>query len=224
MGDDARRAAERRWRESGEAGDGRRYLAHLERGGRDEVEALRVRLAIGDLHRERALLAAHVGHGPARAVLSWPAAPEADATTLDVWGEALFGFGQAACVRAALAASGVVVASAPTVEGGDPEADPRRALAAAEAWLACPCPRHYRECERWNVMKGRVAEWAWQTVTATHCPPLFCSQRVWHHTQAIREAMEVVGAEPVRVAMRQALVPWALPARGADQPLERPAL
>jgi hypothetical protein len=213
MSDDARRAAERRWRETSAVDDGRRFLAHLLRAGRDEVEALRVRLAIGDLHPERALLAAHVGHAPARAALA-DRAPTG-ATSLAAWGERLFDFGQAACVRAALAAGRVALRA---LDDGAGDEAARAALAAAEGWLACPCPLHYDEGERWNQRRGTVPEWAWQAVTAAHCPPRTC----WHHVEALRSAAAAVGEEQVRAAVLEALLPWALPAEGAARPLERP--
>lgn len=217
MSDDARRAAERRWRETGHADDGRRFLAQLVRAGEDEARVLQVRLSLRDLHEERAVLAAHLGHAPARAALG-ARAPSDEGSTLVDWGKRLFDFGQPACVRAALAASRLVLRVIPGAEI-DADADPRRALDAAEAWLTCPCPRHYAAAEAWNPLRGRLAEWAWQTVTAAHCPPRVCG----HHVEAIRSAAATdVGAERVRAAIREALLPWALSATGGDQSLERP--
>lgn len=211
MGDDARREAERRWRESGSVEDGRRYVAQLQRAGGDPVEALRVRMAIGALHEERARLAAHVGHPVARAALGLLDDPPT--LVLSAWAHHLFDWGQAACVRAALAgARAVVVSGAPASE------DVAAALAAAEAWLSCPCPRHYREAEAWNARRADLPAWAWQTVTAAHCPPRAC----WHHGQALADAARLLGEEVVRAAVREALVAWALPDVGGDEPLERP--
>ena len=227
MSDDARRAAERRWRETGEVDDGRRFLAQLVRAGGDEVQILQVRLAIRHLHEERVLLAAHVGHAPARAALgarapSRAASPDpTEAAPLEEWARDLHDFGQAVSVRAALAA-GRLTASTLPAEATDRETDPRRALDAAEDWLACPCPRHRSEAEAWNPLRGRMAAWAWQTVTAAHCPPGACGQRVWHHVQAICSAAAAIGEEPVRAAIREALLPWALPPSGAAERLERP--
>lgn len=211
MSDDARRGAQRRWQETGSPADGRRYLASLQRAG-DEVEALRVRLAIGALHEERARLAAHLGHPAARAALELPDAPT---TYLEAWARQLFEWGQAACVRAALAAARGMAARglAPA-----PSVDPLAALAAAEDWLACPCPQHYAAAEAFNGARTELPDWAWQTVTAAHCPPRSC----WHHVQTISAVATTLGSDAVRAAVREALVAWALPAEGGEGPLERP--
>lgn len=215
MGDDALRSSERRWRETHAREDGRRYLAQLERAG-EVVEALRVRVAIGALHAERLDLAAHVGHAPARAALGLAAA--AALPGLDEWARKLFDWGHAACVRAAVAGARRVLAGWTAIGVGDPDADPRRAIETAEAWLACPCPRHYAEAEAFNLRKG-LPGWAWQTVTSSHCAPRSC----WHHVQALQEAAGVVGDEAVRAAVREALVGWAVPPVGGEAPLERAA-
>jgi hypothetical protein len=222
MSDDLRRAAERRWRETGAAEDGQRFLALLERAG-DVVEGLRVRVVLGLLHPERLDLAAHVGHPPARAALGLAGEP---APPLRPGAQRLFVWGQAACVRAACAAARAVL------ERGGPGADEaRRAIEAAEAWLACPCPQHYAAGEAFNRRRGELPGWAWQTVTAAHCPPRAC----WHHIEALDAAATALGGGDdagsrrrgvgaVRATVRRALVAWALPAGGeaAAAPLERP--
>lgn len=208
MGDDATREAERRWKETGALEDGRRYLAHVQRAG-DPVEVLRVRLAIGALHPERARLAAHVGHEPARAALGIEVQP----LILPGWASALFDWGQLACVRAAVAAARAAIAA-----GAPSSVDPEPALRAAEAWLACPCLEHYRQAEAFNARRAELPAWAWQAVTAAHCPPRTC----WHHTMAINAAAGVAGEDAVRAAIREALVPWALAEEGGEQPFERP--
>lgn len=210
MGDDARREAERRWRETGAQEDGRRYLACLQRAG-EQVEALRVRVALGALHDERVRLAAHLGHAVAREALALEGPPMA---ALSAWAQHLFEWGQGACVRAALAAARVALAA----EDAGAQGDPSAALGAAEAWLACPCPSHYREAEAFNARRGELPAWAWQTVTAAHCAPRAC----WHHVQAISAAAQVAGEAAVRAAVRDALVAWALPDEGGEERLERP--
>lgn len=210
MGDDARREAERRWRETGSVDDGRRYLAHVERAGEPAL-ALKVRLAIGDLHEERARLAAHLGDPVAREAL---AVEDAPIVLLSAWAQRLFDWGQAACVRGALAAARAALTSGAPVQG-----DAEAALAAAERWLECPCPRHYGEAEAFNAQRSQLEPWVWHTVTAAHCPPRAC----WHHVQAITGAAQVASEARVRAAVRDALVAWALPREGGDARLERPA-
>jgi hypothetical protein len=212
VGDEERRAAERRWRETGAAEDGRRYLATLTRAG-EEVEALRVRVAMtgpGALHPERLDLAAHLGHAPALAALE----REAPAQSLADWASGLHQWGHPACVRAAVAAARAAVATHAPREG---DADAVRAIEAAEAWLACPCRKHYAEAEAFNRLRGRLPEWAWEAVTSSHCAPRAC----WHHRLAIQAAARALGEEATRAAVRDALVPWALDAAGGDVRLDR---
>ncbi|MCO5168952.1 MAG: hypothetical protein M9894_21640 [Planctomycetes bacterium] len=210
MTDDAQQAARRRWDETGAAHDGRRYLALLWRAG-EEVEALRVGLAIGAVHDERARLAAHVGHVPAREALGL--GPPA-ALPLTAWAQRLFDWGQGAAVRAAVAAARGCLERAPD-EGA------AAALAAADAWLACPCPRHHAAAEaRFNPLRAALPPWAWEAVTAAHCPPRAC----WHHVRALSAAAHVVGEQAVRGAARDALLAWALAAGDLAAPLERPSV
>lgn len=214
MTDDARRDARRRWEETGAPEDGRRYLACLVRAG-EAIEALRVGLAVGAVHEERARLAAHVGHAPARAALRLEPPP---ALPLSAWAQRLHDWGQAACVRAALAAARRCLDQAPTAGVDTSGVD--EALAAAEAWLACPCPRHHAAAEAFNARREALPVWAWEAVTAAHCPPRAC----WHHVRALTAAAEVVGADAVRAAAHDALVAWALTAPDASAPLERPSV
>ncbi|MCW8137496.1 MAG: hypothetical protein KIT58_01160 [Planctomycetota bacterium] len=61
--------------------------------------------------------------------------------------------------------------------------------------------------------------WAWEA-SGGPCPPRAC----WHHVRALTAAAEVVGADGVRAAARDALVAWALTAPDASAPLERPSV
>jgi len=101
---------------------------------------LRERLRAGRLDPDRLSLAAYLGDRVASETLGADApVPSAD---LREWVALLAPWGKEACVRAAVAAARRAVGPSP-------------ALAAAEAWLACPCPGHRRAA---GVAAGHAAE------------------------------------------------------------------
>lgn len=205
MSDERLRQLGRVWEQGRAEDDGRRYAAELVRAGLGATrEGLEVRLAVAELTRPQVELAAHVGHAPARELLGAPPKQE-----LLLWARGLFRFGQAACVRAALAGARAALARWEPDHAGDRA--PREALEAAEAWLACPCRTHHDAGERWNGRAG-LPVWALETVTASHCAPVGHD----HHALALASAAELVGEPEVKAIVRDALVPWCLDPAPAD--------
>ncbi|MCO5166330.1 MAG: hypothetical protein M9894_08200 [Planctomycetes bacterium] len=118
MSDDAQRERERRLRQGDDPADEARVLAGALRAGR--------------LARERLALAAFLGHAAARQALG---VPPGDACA--AWVAALDEAGRLALVRAAVARLRAGWADVPS-----PRAALAQALAALEAWSACPCDGH----------------------------------------------------------------------------------
>ncbi len=162
MSDHSLRALERRARATG----------HVD----DQAAHLRARVRSGDLTQERLEFAAYCGDTGARLVV-WPAMPDWvtpdhvfkgedrfgrawENTTLGGWVAGLGAFGSlisaTALVRAAVAAARaalVVWEALPTTASYDADMEPvgtypRRAVQAAETWLACPCASHVTALRR----------------------------------------------------------------------------
>lgn len=137
MSDARLREAERRWREGGDPADARRWVQELTRAGAAPADVLAARFLVGLLAPARLQAAAALGDPDARQALGQRTDTPVE---LPPALEPLTRLGQAACVRAALAAARAVL---PAFEQRLPrEPRPRAALAAAEGWLACPCEDH----------------------------------------------------------------------------------
>jgi hypothetical protein len=76
--------------------------------------------------------------------------------------------------------------------------DPRRAIEAAEAWLACPCEEHWTAR---HVAHVEAVHLAWLP------PP---GQDAERHRDAIRHAARLAGEAPVLNAIRSSLIEWSL--------------
>lgn len=130
MADDGLRALERRFASSGA----------LE----DEVRWLVGRLRAGQLTQERLRLASFCGHLAASRALG---AKEPAPRDMVAWADALLArWGKESRVRAAVAVARAVLPRWEARCGDD--ATPRRAIEAAEVWLACPCEKHARIADR----------------------------------------------------------------------------
>ncbi|MEZ0229062.1 MAG: hypothetical protein ACAI25_10590 [Planctomycetota bacterium] len=227
MADDRLRELERRWRESSSVAD--------------EVAFLRERLRVGGLTPEQLALAAWLGHEPAVLVVGQPvtAAPEElvhalegvritrEAVDLEHWLRGLGRWGVATCVIAGQALGRFVLANRPC----SPEVD--AALAAAVAWLACPCAEHAREARRAGERamgsipvgtehEDRLAMWV--AIEGATLPGVTLQDDRPHGEAAGRalgyQSRRAVGVglvrpEGVRAAVSRALLPRAL---GAAQP------
>ena len=149
MSDARLRELERRWREGRDPQDARRWVHELARAGASPAEVLLARQEAGLLAPERLAAAAALGDPAARQALEAgpPGPPDLLAALTPV-----IRLGQEACVRAALAAARAVLPAFEERLASEPR--PRRALAAAEAWLLCPCEPHAAEA-------ARAAEAAW---------------------------------------------------------------
>lgn len=191
------RQEERAWLASGEA------LA--------EAHSLRGLVRAGQLSERRVQLAAYLGH-PAAMVLAPGVAvdPKKDDAWLDwVGGTARLG-GPEAAVRAAIACGALALGRAP--EHGD------AALAAAIAWVNCPCPAHAREAllasdEGSYEATGDAALAAANATRSDRYDAGFYARSAALNTP--RAPDEIVRA------VREALVPWAL---GRADPLLSGAL
>lgn len=98
----------------------------------EEAAALKARVASGALAPERLEVAAWLGHEPARVALERE----------EVEASALGRLGDEAGVRLGLIAARVATAR----WGGEPPRAVLDALAAGDAWVACPCPEHAAPC------------------------------------------------------------------------------
>ena len=211
MADVRLRELERRWRETGAEEDEVALLAERLRAGRLDAASARLAAllgcpratrAVGAVAGERSLpaLAVHLGHG----------------------GPVTLG---RAVIAAARATSG-----AWRDEGAPPEAPARfeRALAAAEAWVVCPCDQH----EDAAVDEGRAAiplaglgalahdpagraPWALAgelACCAAELPSLYDADDPagFVTLSGLDEAAGLVGVDALRRALRDDLVPWLL--------------
>jgi len=119
----------RRWEESGLPAD--------------EAAWLKARTAAGDLPAERLMLAAYLGHEAARTADGDALAAPDD---LAEWVRGLERWGKEVLVRAAVAAARRVLPLWERKRAGDRR--PHDAIAAAEAWLAEPTPERAAAAER----------------------------------------------------------------------------
>jgi hypothetical protein len=199
-------------------------LRRLERqaaaGDHDAAAQLLVqRLRIGELGREGVELAAYLGHDAANR-----ATPEVDPETegREALVEGLARWGKEAFVRAAVAAAYAVL---PRYEELMTHEDtPRKAIASAEAWIACPCEAH-RVGARLAAQDADDAAREASIVEAGDDESTFAAWTAKHAALAAaahdlrfaaREALRTIDeAAAVQVCdvdalVRQALLDWAL--------------
>ncbi len=211
MPDERLRALERRWRETG--------------AEEDEVALLAERLRAGRLDPARARLAVLLGCSrTARALGSTEPPPSAAVLAGHLGASGAVTLGRAV-VAVARATSG-----AWRDDGAPPEAPARfeRALAAAEAWVVCPCDAH----EDAAVREGRAAiplaglgaladdpagraPWALAgelACCAAELPSLFdeTDPAGFVTLAGLDEASSLVGVVALRRALHDDLVPWLL--------------
>lgn len=211
MGDARLRSLERRWRETG--------------AEEDEVALLAERLRVGHLDPARARLAALLGCARAGRALGH-AAPE---TSLEALATRLGADGAVTLGRAVVAAARAV-SGRWGGDGAPPDAPARfgRALAAAEAWVVCPCDAH----EDAAVREGRAAiplaglgvladdpagraPWALAgelACSAAELPSLYDDDDPagFVTLSGLEEACALVDPTTLRRALRDDLVPWLL--------------
>jgi hypothetical protein len=139
---DARlRQLARRWAESRDPADAARLTQALTRSRATPLEVLHERVRLDLFPAGRFELACYVGSPLAIEVLegSGEPLPDVDAEVGD-WVRGLGYWGKEAVVRAAVAAARPLL---PRWEARQPdELRPAEALAAADAWVACPCETH----------------------------------------------------------------------------------
>ncbi len=135
-----------------------------------------------------------------------------DTMPLNVLVSGLSRWGPEALTRAAAAAGWEALAKLPPLqllaEGWhDPRILPRRALKAAEAWLACPCAEHG---DAWSYTFATdlptwvpISTMALAPSSRTHDPPIGPADCVVHSAR-------LAGEQPVRTAIQSALISWAL--------------
>ena len=99
----------------------------------DPAAHLRLRIRAGEVSEERARLAAHLGHSPAREALSL--GPQTS-SGLDEWVAGICAFGLEPVVRTAVAVSRSVLDTSCSL------ASSTLNLEAAEDWVHCPCNDH----------------------------------------------------------------------------------
>lgn len=132
-----------------------------------------------------------------------------DEASLEYWARGLSRWGKTPCVRAAVAAGREALAAWETCPHGDPQRcdafcyrNARRALDATQAWLDCPCSRHWDE---WFAHVEDLAALEW-VVRPGVVPSEWRENARW----AIGGAARLTDEAAVRSAIREALVPWAL--------------
>lgn len=214
-------------------------LRHLRRAAADDPAAraalLTARLRAGDLPEDRLRLAAHLGDPAALEVLG--AAPPAS-SSIGRWVHGLApwsaddgwpAWAAEAYARAAAAAAAAVL---PCLER-DPEqaAAAGRAVAAMDAWLACPCDAHARAVVAAGtpfehvpagpaaLFAGRARRFAEGALARMCGVPLLEGPARASATEAATSAARATSTDVVRAAIRDALVPWALL---AAEPPRRP--
>lgn len=141
MSDQQLRELERRWKETGSAEDGFAWL--------------RARVQVGDLSKRRLRFAAQLGDQESKLVLATPGPPPRRHQfheSCQRAGEQ----GKPLVVEAICALSGVTWPLVETVPA-EVRSTVANGLAAARAWLDCPCERHARKA--WTA--GSVAAAAW---------------------------------------------------------------
>jgi len=132
LSDEALRALERRWGESGST--------------QDEAALLLERARVGQLSEEALELAAYCGHPAALLARSEPLPGPAEELELQAWFEGLRQRGRALFAQAAhIAASGVVDHARSLPPPPADEQSPPAAPSAVEEWVACPCRAHLLE-------------------------------------------------------------------------------
>jgi hypothetical protein len=82
---------------------------------------------------------------------------------------------------------------------------PRRAIEADDAWLACPCEKHWSALHVAYVEAGHLA-WL---------PAPWTTPDVTRTVESIAAAAQLAGEGPVRAAIARDLVAWALDPAGA---------
>ncbi len=200
MSDERLRQLERRL-EGGAPDEARRLLRAYERRGL-AADALRLRVAVGELSEERLELLAFVGHEPARAALGRELGGVRRRFPKP-WVNALVRrFGHAQGVRVSLLAARRVQREV----GLEPRQRDQveEALSAGEAWLRCPCRAHYRQAEGFNGSYGWLPEWAYEAVTAAHCAGHH------HEASALRSALHCIPEEALRRAIEEGVRTWVL--------------
>ncbi|MCO5169417.1 MAG: hypothetical protein M9894_23990 [Planctomycetes bacterium] len=169
------------------------------------ARALSARVRAGALTDERLRLAALVGDAAARLALG-PAAP-AEPADADGLAAALQGFGVEAVVRATVAATRAVTAVADPRAGWD-LARARRAMDAAEAWLACPCDAHVEAARAVGQAGDEDPAYAELAPAWAVLGP--ASARLLAAEVALNTAAGELGDAVMRRGLRRALGGWAL--------------
>ncbi|MCO5170393.1 MAG: hypothetical protein M9894_28995 [Planctomycetes bacterium] len=205
-------------------------LRHLRRAAADDPAAraalLCARLRAGDLPEDRLRLAAHLGDPAALEVLG--AAPPTP--SLGRWVHGLAPWSQEdgwpawaaeAYARAAAAAAAAVVTPCLARDPDQAQAA-ARALAAMDAWLACPCDAHARAVVAAGapfqparagpaaLFAGRVRRLAEGALARMCGVPLVEGPARATATEVATTAARATSADAVRERVREALVPWAL--------------
>lgn len=185
------------------------------------VDALKARVAAGELREAALRLAAYLGDPVARRAVGMALVPAPE--TLYDWVYGLGAWGREASVRAGLAAARVCELVRREALGDSGRAkDVAAALAALEAWLATPAEtaplvaRLVEEAwldgrEDWLTRTALVAATSALTAAGPSTGPTaaFSAAAARAAVAAVRVLPEVV----VRQAVRGALVPWALGTR-----------
>lgn len=194
MSDDERRALERRFRASGSP--------------QDEAAWLRARVQGGDLSERRLQLAAHLGSQAATELvqsLALPAPPPPHAGNggpgweLINWAWCPWVVDdQEILVRVALAAARSVAQQEPA---GAP------LLAAAEAWLVCPCQSHEANAQAvWEESPRNLAA-SGAALAAAWINPVVPGDGI---RMAVGRAARATSEQHVRDGVREDVVPWVL--------------
>lgn len=198
----------------------RRLQRQANAGDHDAAARLLVRrLRIGELGREGVELAAYLGHDAAsRAV------PELDPETegREALVEGLARWGKEAFVRAAVAAAYAVLPRFEEVLTHDDK--PRKAIAQAEEWIACPCEAHRvaarlaadaaddaaREASLAEAGDDESAFAAWTARNAALAAAAHDLRHAAHEALMTIEEAAAVEVCDVDALVRQALLDWAL--------------
>ena len=129
------------------------------------------------------------------------------------WLSGLSRWGRPVLVRAACAAARVALhvwegtrgAARPDAGGWAADMAPRRAIEAAEAWLACPCEEHLAVWAPFRSLGAYpdLPEWVPRSFDTR-------SDRAQNPLARVQSAARLTGEQPVREAIQRALVEWAL--------------
>lgn len=183
----------------------RRDLERRARQGDSTAEAAALvrRLRAGEIDEERLRLASLLGDVAARLVLG----REAPAVPVHAHGlaRALQPFGPAVVIRATVTAARAMSATA------DPGmwdlARARAAIAAAEAWLACPCESHLEAARRVGQTGDEVPADAELAPAWAVIGPV--GTRLFATEVALACAAGELGEDVMRRGLRRALLNWA---------------